>query len=126
MIKNYLLTLSVFLSIDFLWLGIIAKNFYNKHLQAFERTTNWPAIALVYLLIPLGIVFLVLPKIDGNAKLALFWGAIYGLIVYGVYDLTNLATLKNWSRTMVIADILWGMFICGLTSYLVTRFLNNI
>lgn len=125
MIKNFLLTLVVFLGIDFIWLGIIAKNFYDKHLRAFERAINWPAIILVYLLIPLGIVLFVLPRADGNTKMAFLWGAIYGLIVYGVYALTNLATLKNWSLTMVIADMLWGMFLCGFTSFVVAHFLNR-
>lgn len=125
MVKNFLLTLAIFLGIDFLWLGVIAKNFYNEHLGTFERTLNWSAIVLVYLLISLGVVFFVLPKAGGNMKLALFGGAIYGMIVYGVYDLTNLATLKNWSLTMVIVDMLWGMFICGLTSLIVTYFLNK-
>lgn len=120
MIKNFLMTLVIFLGIDFFWLGVIAKKFYDKYLGVFERTLNWPAIVLVYLLIPLGIVLFVLPKASGNAKLALFLGAIFGLIVYGVYDLTNLATLKNWSSTMVVIDMLWGMFICGFTSLVVT------
>lgn len=122
MIKDFLLTAAIFLGIDFLWLKIIAKNFYDKNLGGFERTVNWPAIVFVYLLIPLGIVLFVLPKTDGKTKLAPLWGAIYGLIVYGVYDLTNLATLKNWSLTMVFTDMLWGMFICGFTSYIVTFF----
>jgi uncharacterized membrane protein len=125
MVKSFLATLVIFLGIDFLWLGLIAKNFYDKHLGALERTISWPAIVLVYLLISLGIVLLVLPKVGGNVKLALLWGAIYGLIVYGVYDLTNLATLKNWSFTMVVIDMLWGMFICGFTSLVVTYCLNK-
>ncbi|MBU0569399.1 DUF2177 family protein [Patescibacteria group bacterium] len=125
MVKSYLLTLAIFLGIDFVWLGVIAKIFYDKHLGDFARTTNWPAIVLVYLLIPLGLVFFVYPKIDGNFKSALFWGAFYGLIVYGVYDLTNLATLKNWSVTMVIVDMLWGMTVCGLTSLIATLLLGK-
>ena len=124
MTKDFFLTLAVFLGIDFLWLGVIAKNFYDKHLANFERAINWPAAVFVYLLIPLGIFLFVLPKADGNAKLALFWGGLYGLIVYGVYDLTNLATLKNWSSAMVVVDMLWGAFICGLTS-LIISFLNR-
>jgi len=120
MLKKLLLTLVIFLGIDLLWLGIIAKSFYDKHLGVFERTLNLPAAFLVYLLIPLGILLFVLPKANGNAKMALLWGAVYGLIVYGVYDLTNLATLKNWLATMVLVDMLWGMFISGVTSLIVT------
>jgi uncharacterized membrane protein len=125
MVKNFLTTLAVFVGIDFFWLLIIAKSFYEKHLGAFERTLNWPAVILVYLLIPLGIVFFVFPKADGNLKLALSWGAVYGLIVYGVYDLTNLATLKNWPLTMVIVDTFWGMFVSGLTSFIAAHFLSK-
>ena len=125
MIKTFLLTLLVFLGFDSVWLGIITKNFYNKHLGSFERAINWPSIAFVYLLIPLGIVFFVLPKANESIKMALLWGAVYGLIVYGVYDLTNMATLKNWSLTMVVADMLWGMFISGVTSLVVTYLTNR-
>ena len=119
MFKRIVLTIVIFLTIDFFWLLVIAKNFYDQQLGSFQRTINWLAALPVYLLIPLGIGFFVLPKSNNQALLALGWGAVYGLIVYGVYDLTNLATLKNWSLTMVIVDILWGMFICSLTSWLV-------
>lgn len=125
MIKEFLLTLGVLLGIDFVWLGVIARRFYDRHLGVFERTVRWPAAVLVYLLIPLGIILFVLPKAEGSFRLALFWGAVYGLIVYGVYDLTNWATLKNWSLTMVAVDMLWGMFICGVTSLVVTFLLNK-
>jgi uncharacterized membrane protein len=118
--KNFLVTLTIFLGIDFLWLGIVAKNFYTKHLSTFDRTINWPAVIITYLIIALGLSLFVLPKAGGNTKLAFLEGAIFGLIVYGVYDLTNLATLKNWSLTMVIVDMLWGMFVCGITSYIVS------
>ena len=121
MLKNYLITLPIFLGIDFVWLVIIARKFYDQHLGAFVRTLNWSAAIIVYLIIPLGIALFVLPKAQGDKNAAILWGAIYGLIVYGVYDLTNLATLKNWSVTMVIVDILWGMFICSITSLIVAK-----
>jgi uncharacterized membrane protein len=118
MLKDLLILLPIFLGIDFVWLGFIAKGFYDKQFSAFARTLNWPAAILVYLLIPLGIAFFVLPKASGDRALALLWGAFYGLVVYGVYDLTNYATLKDWSLTTVLVDILWGIFICGAASYL--------
>ncbi len=121
MIKDFLLTLGVILGIDVVWLGVVAKNFYAKQLGGFERTVRWPAVGLVYLVLALGLVFLVLPKAGGNAKSALLWGGFYGLVVYGVYDLTNMATLKNWTLTMVVVDMLWGSILCGITSYLVTK-----
>ena len=101
------MTIGVFLGIDFLWLLVIARGFYDKQLKAFERTVNLPAALLVYVLIPLGIYWFVFPKAGMEPKQALLWGAVYGLIVYGVYDLTGLAILKNWPVTMVVVDILW-------------------
>ena len=73
---------------------------------------------LVYVLIPAGLVLFVRPMLGNNASLwqALAWGAAYGLVVYGVYDLTNLAVLEKWSLRMTLADIAWGCTLCGLTS----------
>lgn len=122
MVKNYFLSLVVFLGIDSMWLGFIAKDFYNKHLGVFNRAFDLKAAILVYLLIPLGIVFFVLPQAGNNTRSALLFGALYGLISYGVYDLTNMATLKDWSWTMVVVDTLWGVFICSLTSFLIVHF----
>ena len=121
---QYIITTIIFLAIDAIWLGILSRSFYDQHLDAFERTINLFSAALVYLIIPLGIVLFVLPK-SKQPKKALLWGGIYGLIVYGVYDLTNLATLKDWSPTMVVVDMLWGMFICAITSLLATYILNR-
>jgi uncharacterized membrane protein len=72
----------------------------------------------VYLLIPGGIVLLVRPllAVDASVWQAIAWGALYGLIVYGVYDLTNLAVIEKWSVRMTLADIAWGSVLCGTTS----------
>jgi uncharacterized membrane protein len=121
MIKNFLITLGIFLAIDFIWLGLVAKNFYDQALGPFSRGLNLPAAFLTYFLIVFGIVFFVLPKSAGKIDQALKSGAIFGLIIYGVYDLTNLATLANWSLKMTIIDILWGIFVCSLVSGLVVN-----
>lgn len=116
-IKRLAVWLVIFLIIDFAWLGFVAKSFYDKYLKSFERTINWPAAFFTYILIGLGIVFFVLPLTKDKAlHMSFLVGAVYGLVVYGVYDLTNLATLKNWSLSMVLVDIIWGMFICSTTS----------
>jgi uncharacterized membrane protein len=72
----------------------------------------------VYLLIPGGILVFVRPRLraEGTAVAALGWGAAYGLVVYGVYDLTNRAVLEHWPLAITLADILWGCVICGVTS----------
>ena len=125
MLKSFLITLIVFLGIDFVWLGLVARNFYKKELSVLPQTFNLPAAFLAYILIAAGIVIFVLPKSSGNIYKALLWGAVFGLITYGIYDFTNLATLKGWSLKMLAVDILWGMFVCGATSFLVTYILNK-
>jgi uncharacterized membrane protein len=124
MVKNFLVTLIIFLGIDFVWLGLIAKNFYDQQLSAFSRTLNWPAAILTYLLIALGLVLFVLPQVKNNGFQAIYWGAIFGLIVYGVYDLVNLATLADWTLKMTLVDVFWGMFVCGATAYLASQILG--
>jgi uncharacterized membrane protein len=123
MIKNFLITLIIFLGIDFLWLGLIAKNFYNKELSPFARTLNLPAAFLSYFLIVLGITLFILPKAN-NPPQAFLWGALFGLITYGVYDLVNLATLADWSLRITVIDMSWGVIVCGLASTLTTIVLN--
>lgn len=124
MVKDFFLTLLIFLGIDLLWLGLIAKNFYNKQLAAFPRTLNLPAAFLSYLLIVTGIVVFVLPKAAGNTTHTLLYGALFGLITYGVYDLVNLATLADWSVKMTLIDMLWGTFVCGVVSFAASYFLK--
>jgi len=119
LIKIYLLTAVLFFAIDILWLGVIAKGFYNKHLgRLFRKRVNWAAATIFYMLYILGImIFAVLPGIEsaslGHTALL---GVLYGLFTYATYDLTNLATLKDWPKAIVVVDILWGMALCGLVS----------
>jgi uncharacterized membrane protein len=125
-LRNFLLTLVSLLGIDFIWLGLIAKNFYDQELSRFSRTFNLPVAFLDYFLIVLGLVIFVLPKAAGNPVQALIWGALFGLIAYGVYDLTNLATLADWTVKMTIIDMLWGTVVCGLVSLIVTLILGKL
>ena len=129
-IKLFLVTLPVFALLDFLWLGIIAKNFYLKNigfiirLKDGQMDPNWIATFLVYIVLVLGVAVFVLPKFAGSPidfKVFLY-GALFGLVVYGVYDLTNLALVKNWPVNVVVVDIVWGMFVYGLTSLLAGLF----
>lgn len=130
LIQLYIASAILFFAIDILWLGVIAKNFYNRHLaHFFAERVNWTAAGLFYSLYILGImIFAILPGISA-ASLAhtVALGVLYGLFTYATYDLTNLATLKDWPVKIVVVDILWGMVLCGLVSaggFLVaTRFL---
>lgn len=122
--KLFALLLPIFLAIDLFWLGIVMKGFYSTELGSLARRAGdglaprWGAALLVYMLIPGGLILFVRPLLQNSGTIgsALGWGALYGLVVYGVYDLTNRAILENWSLRMTIADIAWGCVLCGITS----------
>lgn len=116
---SYLLTTVVFFAIDMAWLGFIAKNLYRKYLGSFlNDTVNWTAAIIFYLLFIAGIFyFAILPAAEKNSVAkAILSGALFGFIAYATYDLTNLATLKNWPLPIVFIDIAWGAVLTGLVS----------
>ena len=118
-ILSYLLTFIVFLMIDMLWLGIIAKNIYQKYLGSFlTDNVNWTAAIIFYMIFVAGIsIFTIYPAVNmGSVSHAVFMGALFGFFTYATYDLTNLATLKNWPLTIVIIDIIWGSVLSALVS----------
>jgi len=115
----YVIMLALFLAVDLLWLGAVAKRFYRKHLgRFFADRVNWAAAVVFYLLFVAGIaIFAVRPALEQNSLSdALCWGVLYGLFTYATYDLTNLATLKGWPFPIVVVDIIWGMCLSGLIS----------
>jgi uncharacterized membrane protein len=96
--------------LDGLWLGLVARDFYQREIGALmvSDVRKLPAL-LFYLGYPMGLVLLALtPRPDSLAQ-ALMRGALMGLVAYGTYDLTNLATLKGWSARMAVVDTAWGM-----------------
>ena len=113
-IKLYLFTVPVFFAIDLFWLGFAAKGFYERELHAFlSDKVNWPAAIIFYLIFIAGIlIFAVLPAIEKNSLTkAIIMGALFGFFTYATYDLTNLATLKQWPIKIVFVDIIWGIFL---------------
>lgn len=112
--KLYLVSLAAFLAIDLLWLGLVARSFYQRQLGfIMAPSVNWLAAIIFYLLFILGILFFVLvPGLEsGSVKATLLRAALFGLITYATYDLTNLATLKDWPALLSIVDMLWGTFL---------------
>lgn len=115
-LKLYALTIPVFFLIDMIWLGSLAKKFYGDNVgHLLSEKVNWIAALVFYFIYIVGILFYsVVPTIeDGSWQRALLLGSTFGFFTYATYDLTNLATLKNWSVKVVLVDIVWGMILCG-------------
>ncbi len=118
----YLSTLGSMLALDFVWLGFVAKKFNISQLGSLMRQTpatfwNLASGFAVYLLMTLAIVVFVLPKVSGESLGTVFlYGAIMGLIMYGVYDGTNYFFINNYPWLMSIVDVVWGMFCIGVSS----------
>jgi len=120
-IKIYLVSLAAFFVIDMLWLGLVARSFY-QHSLGFLMTPspNWFVAVLFYLLFVVGLLFFVIiPGLNANSlKATLLRAALFGLITYATYDLTNLATLKDWPVLVSIVDMLWGTFLSVAVSFI--------
>jgi len=113
-IKLYLVALIAFFLIDMIWLGLIASQLYRRYLgHLMAPQVNWSAAIIFYLLFIGGIVyFAAIPALQQNSfKQAVIRGAIFGLITYATYDLTNLATLKDWPPAITFIDLAWGTFL---------------
>ena len=102
-----------FMVLDGIWLGVLMKNFYRDQLAPIVRLAdggiapNWPAAFVVYALLGTGIALFVIPRAP-TVSLAAAYGALFGLVVYGVYDFTNYATLRQWPFVLTLADVAWG------------------
>jgi len=119
LVISYLLTAVVFFAIDMAWLGFIAKDLYRKLLGGFlSDKVNWTAAIIFYLLFIIGIFyFSILPAVEKNSVVkAILSGTLFGIISYATYDLTNLATLKNWPLPIVFIDIAWGGLLTAMVS----------
>lgn len=118
-IKLYLATFAVFMVIDLIWLGLVARSLYNKYLgYLLAPNVNWTAAILFYLLWIGGLLFFALvPGLQaGSFGKALLYGALFGFITYATYDLTNLATVQDWPVTITIIDMIWGTFLASATT----------
>jgi len=118
-IKLYAIALPVFFAIDMVWLGLVAKNFYKSQIGFLMKPDiNWTAAIIFYLLFIVGLVlFVIMPAVEkGSWMYALLFGALFGLIAYATYDLTNLATLKDWPILVTIVDLAWGATLGALVS----------
>lgn len=118
-----------FAILDGVWLGLLMSSFYKTQLAPIARLSNgnfdplWTPALLVYVLLSIGVAVLVVPRAT-TALAALGFGALFGLVSFGVYDLTNYATLTAFPLVVVVVDMAWGAFACGVAaavSYSVVR-----
>ena len=126
-IKLFIIALPVFFVIDMIWLAIVAKKFYQEHIGFLMKPNiNWFAAIIFYFLFIAGLViFVISPAVEKHSWVhALVFGALFGLITYATYDLTNLATLKEWPLLLTVVDLIWGTVLASSIS-LITYYIAN-
>jgi len=119
--KTYFLATSIFFVIDMIWLGLVARNFYAEQIGfLLKKDVNWIAALIFYFLFVAGLtVFVIQPAIEKNSVIsALVMGGFFGLVTYATYDLTNLATMKNWPLLITVVDLVWGTTLGAVVSSL--------
>jgi uncharacterized membrane protein len=118
-ISSYLTALTAFFLADMAWLGTMSSRLYKPTLGdiLMNKFSVMPAVAF-YLLYPLGLlVFAIGPALRvGSVSTALLLGALFGLFTYGTYDLTNQATLRNWTTNLTVIDMGWGGVLGAITA----------
>ena len=126
-IKLFFIALPVFFVIDMIWLVFVAKKFYQQQIGFLMKPDiNWIAAIIFYLLFIGGLViFVISPAVKLQSWVhALIYGALFGLITYATYDLTNLATIKDWPLLVTVVDLIWGTVLAASIS-LITYFIAN-
>ena len=120
----YLISVPIFFAIDMVWLGLVASNFYKEKLGYIMGDINWPAAIIFYLVFLVGLViFAIYPAVVKEEwQYALIYGALFGFFTYATYDLTNLATLRDWPLSITLVDMVWGT-VLGMSVSVVTYLL---
>ena len=118
-LKLFLIALPVFFAIDMVWLVLVAKKFYQEQIGFLMKPDiNWLAAIIFYLLFIVGLVtFVISPAVEKHSWVhAILFGALFGLITYATYDLTNLATVKDWPLLVTVVDLIWGTVLAASIS----------
>jgi uncharacterized membrane protein len=121
-LKQWAIGLVTLVAVDMIWIGLVANGFYRRALGPLLRTKGdhldprlVPAL-LLYVLLAAGLIVFALPRARTGALLeAMAWSAVFGVIAYSVYDLTNYATLDGFPLRVVVVDMAWGAVLCALT-----------
>lgn len=120
--KNYLFdfikTYAIFLIVDYIYLMVLRGDFIRGYFSKFGGIQPWVTVfgPLAWALLAFGLEYFVIQRAL-NPMQALISGAIFGFVVYGVYDFTNISTLKGWTLSFTIQDVLWGTVLCAFIAY---------
>ena len=126
MIKTFFIALIFFFIIDVFWIYFVATPMYKQEVSSLMELKIPPAL-LFYVIFLLGLIFFVVNPNQGNTLLNVFLiGAFFGLVTYGTYDLTVYASMNIFSLKLVVADILWGMFLSGAVATLTVFTINKL
>jgi uncharacterized membrane protein len=109
----YVTILVPFCLLDGIWLTVMGKLLYRPTLGSILLpSVNLPPAVAFYLIYPIGIlIFATLPALKASSvSPAIIYGALFGALAYATYDLTNYATLRNWTLLISVLDIAWGAF----------------
>jgi len=112
----YLATLFVILPLDFLFLGVVARDFFTSQVGNMLGELKLVPAILFYLVYVVGILIFVSGGVAATWQSTLFYGALFGFFCYATFDLTSLALLRHWSWTAAIVDVSWGAFATAVAS----------
>lgn len=112
----YLVTLFVIVPLDFLFLGVVARDFFTSQVGNMLGEIKLVPAILFYLLYAAGVVIFVSGGQGATWPSTLLYGALFGFFCYATFDLTSLALLKHWSWPVAIVDIAWGAFATAVSS----------
>ena len=122
LLKQWAAGMAAFLMVDLLWIGVVANGFYRREIGSLLRTDGdrlaplWVPAILLYVSVVIGLMVFALPRArTGTLAETMFYSALFGVIGYGVYDLTNYSTMQGFPLKVCIVDMVWGGVVCSLT-----------
>lgn len=124
--KAFLVAAAIFGALDAMWLGMVANKFYKSQIGfILADKPNMVAAIIFYVIFIIGLVVFVINPADSAVK-ALGLGALFGLVTYATYDLTNQATLAKWPISVTIVDLIWGITASAIVAFATKYIITNV